>query len=76
MGLYLLGVTQFCRMAIEAGAVKLQEVDGLFDNDPLKIGTSKYGMKIERPRYIPDVEVAITLNEQFHLEVILSLIHI
>ena len=74
MGLYLLGVTQFCRMAVEAGAVKLQEVDGLFDNDPLKIGTSKYGMKIERPRYIPDVEVAITLNEQFHLEVIRQLL--
>lgn len=74
MGLYLLGVTQFCRMAIEAGAVRLQEVDGLFDNDPSKIGTERYGMKIEETRYIPDVEVVITLREQFHLEVIRQLL--
>ena len=74
MGVYLLGVTQLCGMAVEAGVVELQEVDGLFDNDPLKIGTEKYGMKIERPRFIPDVEVTITLKEQFHLEVIRQLL--
>lgn len=74
MGIYLLGVTQFCRMAVEAGTVVLQEVEGLFDNDSSKIGTAKYGMKIERPRYIPDVEVVVTLKEKFHLEVIRQLL--
>ena len=74
MELYLLGVTQFCRTAVEAGAVRLEEVDGLFDNDPLKIGTVEYGMKIESPQYIPDVEVVITLREKFHLEVIRQLL--
>lgn len=71
---YLFGIGGFCDRALADGTVSIGTIDGLFDNNISKTGMVKYGMCIQKPRYLDDTEVVITMPAPYHPEVLRQLL--
>lgn len=75
MGKFLFGISTFCRRLIDSGEISVREVDGLFDNDPSKIGQIRYGLPVGKPRYIEGAQIIITVaNDFYRLEAVRQLV--
>lgn len=73
---YLFGTSLFCDRLIESSYVKLFEIAGFFDNAPERWGKEKFGCKIERPYYSPEINVALAVGRAYHLEMITQLMEL
>lgn len=77
MGRYLFGISKYCNDVLESGSIALSEINGLFDNDEKKTGKSEYGLCIEKPRYIKNTEILITIQKKkYRLEAIRQLLRL
>lgn len=75
MRTYLFGISAFCRRLIADGEISVSEVTGLFDNDLNKIGKMSWGLLIEKPKYVEEAKVIITLTDHLYwLEALRQLI--
>ncbi len=77
MGRYLFGISKYCEDVLQSGIITINEIDGLFDNDVMKTGKVKYGLCIEKPRYIEGTEVLITiLKKKYRIEAVRQLLEL
>lgn len=74
MNQFLFGIAKLCDTVLISGLVSLAEIDGLFDNDPAKVGQEKYGMYIQKPQFYDNTEVIITMLSRHRLSALRQLL--
>lgn len=76
MKTYLFGISLFAQKLLASDVLREYVIEGLFDNNTEKWGKEEFGIKIEKPYYSPDIEIIITVNSSYYVEIIAQLLEL
>lgn len=76
MKIYLFGISVFAHNLVKSGTLDKYDIEGLFDNSLEKWGKKNGGLKVEVPRYDPEIHILITVKPAYHMEIIKQLLEL